>query len=130
MLSHHLNSYINRIKHTVKTQPNCMCRKTFSFKTFFRAGIWNAFRLSEEMKFIPILNINCLKDGKLRTDIPPLLHFSLKLMITITNHSWPSDIPLQLSQWGWSQTLLGGEFILNYLNYGFLFCISIHMTPI
>jgi len=85
MLSHHLNSHINRIKHTVKTQQNCMCRKTFSFKTFFRAGIWNAFWLSEEMKFIPLLYINYLKDGKFKDRYSSSPSF---LSDTHDNHHW------------------------------------------
>lgn len=39
------------------------------------------------MKFIVILYVNYIKDGKLMTGIPLLPHLSLKLMITITSHS-------------------------------------------
>lgn len=35
MPSCHLDSHIDRIRHTVKTQPNRMPRKGFSFKKYF-----------------------------------------------------------------------------------------------
>ena len=78
MPSYHLNSDVNRIRHTVNTQPNCMSRKTFNLKKIFiKVEISNPLRLSGEMKLILKLHINYIKNGKYITNSssPSLVFF-------------------------------------------------------
>lgn len=94
-----LNSHIDRIRHTVKTQPNCMPSKTFSFKKFLEQT-YQTPEDYQKKKEIYTEIINYMKDGKLMTSIPLLPHLSLQLMINITNYSWASNSLLPLSLWG------------------------------